>query len=78
MIWTSLPEKTPTDEVLSFYRSRRQIELSFKRMTSLFGLGPLPKKDPARARAWLHGKLLASVLVQRATRAAEATAPWRY
>jgi IS4 transposase len=78
MIWTSLPEETPADKVLSFYRSRWQIELSFKRMKSLLGLGHLPKKDPASARAWLHGKLLASLLVERVIQAAEATSPWGY
>jgi hypothetical protein len=37
------------------YRSRWQIELAFKRMKSLMGLGHLPKKDPVSCRAWLIG-----------------------
>jgi hypothetical protein len=78
MIWTSLAEETPADTVLGFYRSRWQIELSFKRMKSLLGLGHLPKKDPVSARAWLHGKLLASLLVERFIQAANATSPWGY
>lgn len=78
MAWTSLNEETPADKVLGFYRSRWQIELSFKRMKSLLGLGHLPKKDPASARAWLHGKLLASLLVERVIQAANATSPWGY
>ena len=59
-VWTTLPPETSAADVLAFYRSRWQIELSFKRMKSLLGLGHLPKKDPASARAWLHGKLLTS------------------
>jgi len=78
MVWTSLPEQTPASEVLDFYRCRWQIELGFKRMKSILGLGHLPKKDPASARAWLHGKLLTSLLVERIIQAANATSPWGY
>jgi hypothetical protein len=78
MVWTSLSEETLAETVLGFYRARWQIELSFKRMKSLLGLGCLPKKDPASARAWLHGKLLASLLVERVIQAANATSPWGY
>ena len=78
MVWTSLPATTPASEVLEFYRCRWQIELSFKRMKSILGLGHLPKKDPASARAWLHGKLLTSLLVERIIQAANAFSPWGY
>jgi hypothetical protein len=78
MVWTSLSEETPAGTALEFYRSRWQIESSFKRMKSLLGLGCLPKKDPASARAWLRGKLLAGLLVQRVIQAANATSPWGY
>lgn len=78
MVWTSLPPATPATEVLEFYRCRWQIELSFKRMKSILGLGHLPKKDPASARAWLHGKLLTSLLVERIIQAANAFSPWGY
>ena len=78
MVWTSLPDTTPATEVLEFYRCRWQIELSFKRMKSTLGLGHLPKKDPASARAWLHGKLLTSLLVERIIQAATAFSPWGY
>ena len=77
-VWTSLTEETPAADVLAFYRSRWQIELSFKRMKSILGLGHLPKKDPASARAWLHGKLLTSLLVERVIQAANALSPWGY
>lgn len=78
MVWTTLSEAIPAREVLEYYRCRWQIELSFKRMKSILGLGHLPKKDPASARAWLHGKLLTSLLVERVIQAANATSPWGY
>jgi hypothetical protein len=78
IVWTSLTDQTPAPEVLAFYRCRWQIELGFKRMKSILGLGHLPKKDPASARAWLHGKLLTSLLVERVIQAANATSPWGY
>lgn len=77
-VWTSLSETISAADVLEFYRCRWQIELSFKRMKSILGLGHLPKKDPASARAWLHGKLLTSLLVERVIQAANATSPWGY
>ena len=78
MVWTSLPATTPANEILEAYRCRWQIELSFKRMKSILGLGHLPKKDPASARAWLHGKLLTSLLVERIIQAASSFSPWGY
>jgi hypothetical protein len=45
ILWTSL-KKLRAAEVLELYRLRWQIELVFKRMKSIFGLGHLPKKDP--------------------------------
>lgn len=77
-LWTSLPPSFDRHEVLELYRSRWQIELAFKRMKSLMGLGHLPKKDPASARAWLHGKLFTSLLVERMSGAAKAFSPWGY
>jgi Transposase DDE domain len=78
-VWTTLtPEDFSAEEILGFYRLRWQIELAFKRMKSLLGLGHLPKKDPASARAWLHGKLFASLLVERMIEAANSISPWGY
>ena len=41
-------------------------------------MGHLPKKDPASARAWLHGKIFASLLVERMVEAADKFSPWGY
>ncbi|HXM36688.1 MAG TPA: transposase, partial [Pyrinomonadaceae bacterium] len=46
-VWTTLANGFSAFTVLELYRLRWQIELAFKRMKSIMGLGHLPKKDPA-------------------------------
>jgi hypothetical protein len=77
-VWTTLADSFLAPGVLELYRLRWQIELAFKRMKSIMGLGHLPKKDPASARAWLHGKIFASLLVERMVEAADKFSPWGY
>ena len=77
MIWTTL-KKLRDREVLELYRLRWQIELVFKRMKSIFGLGHLPKKDPLSAQAWLEGKLFVGLLIERMVDAAASFFPWGY
>ena len=77
-LWTSLTASWSRFQVLELYRSRWQIELAFKRMKSIMGLGHLPKKDQESCRAWLHGKLFASLLVERLIGAARTLSPWGY
>jgi DDE family transposase len=78
-VWTTLPARAfSATDVLDCYRLRWQIELTFKRMKSVMGLGHLPKHDPASARAWLHGKLFISLLVERMLEAAASISPWGY
>ena len=77
-IWTTLPSSWRRKQALELYRSRWQIELAFKRMKSIMGLGHLPKTDPESCRAWLHGKLLTSLLVERMIGAAKTISPWGY
>lgn len=64
VILTTLTE-LDADGVLALYRHRWQVELAFKRMKSLLGLGHLKKKDPEGAKAWLQGKLLVACLIER-------------
>jgi hypothetical protein len=78
ILWTTLGADYKSEQVLAWYRLRWQIELSFKRLKSILGVGHLPKKDPASARAWLHGKLMISLLVERLLEAANKLSPWGY
>jgi hypothetical protein len=78
-VWTDVPVKVlDATAVLSWYRCRWQIELCFKRMKSLLGLGALPKKREDSCRAWLHGKLLIALLLERLLDEAEHFSPWGY
>jgi hypothetical protein len=78
MLWTTLTRLFPTASILEFYRLRWQIELVFKRMKSILGLGHLPKKDPLSAQAWLEGKLFTGLLIERMIGTAESLSPWGY
>jgi hypothetical protein len=78
MVWTTLPRTVTTGQVLECYRLRWQIELVFKRMKSILGLGHLPKTDPLSAQAWLEGKLFVGLLIERMIHTAESISPWGY
>ena len=68
MLVTSLPAAVPTSEVLQAYRLRWQVELAFKRLKSLLGLGRLPAKGEALARSWLLAHLIIALLIEDASR----------
>ena len=78
MVWTTLSAAFPAAAILDLYRLRWQIELVFKRMKSILGLGHLPKRDPLSAKAWLEGKLFTGLLIERMVRTAESFSPWGY
>lgn len=67
-----------TEQVLELYRVRWQIELRFKHLKSLLGLGCLPKYDPQSCRAWIQAKLLCGLLIERLMREAKFFFPWGY
>ena len=78
-VFTTVPsEILSAADVLELYRIRWQIELSFKRLKSLVGLGHLPKYDPASSRAWLYGKLLVAFLAERLAYEASSISPWGF
>ncbi len=77
-LWTSLLTGWNRLQVLEWYRCRWQIEWALKRLKSILGLGHLPKHDPESCRAWLHGKLFVSFLVERLVAAAKTLSPWGY
>lgn len=64
--------------VLEMYRGRWQIELVFKRLKSIVGLGHLRKSDRQAAMAWIQGKLLVAFLVETLIRHGESFFPWGY
>jgi IS4 transposase len=79
VVLTSLnPKDVSATRVLTLYRGRWQIELVFKRLKSLLGVGELAKYDPDSARAWLQAKLLTALLLERLEREAFFFSPWGY
>jgi len=67
-----------TRDVLELYRERWQIELTFKRLKSIIGVGHLPKHNEESCVAWLYGKMLVAMLVERLYLEAESFSPWGY
>jgi hypothetical protein len=79
VVLTSLPPpEVSALQVLSLYRGRWQIELVFKRLKSLLGVGELAKYDSDSAKAWLQAKLLTALLIERLEREAFFFSPWGY
>ena len=78
MVFTTLHHGFSAEMVMEIYRCRWQVELTFKRLKSLLGLGNLKKFDPEAAKAWLHGKLLVAGLIQALIYAGRAFSPWGY
>lgn len=77
-VLTTLSEENSAAEVLELYRARWQVELAFKRLKSLLGTGHVPKYDPESAKAWLHAKLLAVLLIERFGEKARLFSPWGF
>ena len=79
VVLASVPaDRIAAEQVLELYRARWQIELAFKRMKSIVGVGHLPKTDPDSARAWLHGKLFVALLTEAIVHESVAFSPWGY
>jgi hypothetical protein len=79
MVLTSLtPGQLSARQALGLYRGRWQIELVFKVLKSLLGIGELAKYDPDSARAWMQAKLLTALLIERLEREARFFSPWGF
>lgn len=77
-VFTTLPPTHSAATVLEVYRGRWQIELVFKRLKSLLGLGHLRKMDLTGAKAWLHGKLFVAFLIESMIACGDRFSPWGY
>lgn len=69
-------QEYPLQKILEIYRWRWQIELVFKRFKSLLELGHLPKTTQKSARAWLYGKLLIALLIEKINAVNSAFSLW--
>ena len=78
MIFTTLGQQYSAQHISQMYRARWQIELTFKRLKSLLGLGHLKKHSSKAALAWLQGKLLVAFLIEYMLAKAEHFSPWGY
>lgn len=65
IVVTSLPEEISEKEVLDLYRLRWQVELVFKRLKSIMGIGNLPAKSEMGIRSWLNGKIMVAMLLEK-------------
>jgi len=74
---TSATDFSP-QQILEIYRFRWQIELTFKRLKSLLGLGRLQAKNPELARTFLFAKLLGALLLEELTQAYLSFSPWGF
>ncbi len=77
-VFTTLDSSYSAEQVLELYRMRWQIELVFKRLKSLLGLGHLKKHDEMAARAWLQGKLMVACIFEKLLAMAEHISPWGF
>jgi len=77
-VFTTLDRRFSSATILEMYRARWQIELAFKRLKSIMGLGHLKKTDMEAAKAWIHGKVLVAFLIQAMIAAGEVFSPWGY
>ena len=78
ILLTSLPQEISAKLILELYRVRWQIEIAFKRLKSILGLGHLPKKDEGSCKAWLHGKIFIALLAQSIVDEGRNFSPWGY
>jgi len=78
ILLTSLPKEIQGQQILDLYRLRWQIEIAFKHLKSIFGLGHLPKEDEEASKSWLHGKLFVALLAKTIVDESHLFSPWGY
>jgi transposase len=62
---TNLPDTIISDKVLEIYRLRWQVEIHFKRLKSILDFGELPKRRHESVMAWLNGKMMVALLIEK-------------
>ena len=62
---TNLNESISATDILETYRLRWQVEIYFKRLKSILDFGELPKRRHNSIIAWLNGKLMIALLIER-------------
>jgi hypothetical protein len=62
IVVTSIGKEASAKQVLELYRMRWQVELTFKRLKSLFKYNEVPMRLDKNAYAWFYGKLLLALL----------------
>lgn len=78
LVLTTLPAKFSPAQILELYRCRWQVELAFKRLKSLLGVGHVPKSDDQSASAWMQAKILTALLLERLLWETKIFSPWGY
>lgn len=72
LLLTSLPPDTySADDIAELYRARWRIEMAFKRLKSLVGLGGPPGQDAEVAKTWILAHLLMILLLEPHTAVVE-------
>jgi hypothetical protein len=64
IVATSFGEEVTAKQVTELYRMRWRIEITFKRIKSIFKYGEIACKTEQSVRAWLYGKLLLAALCE--------------
>lgn len=67
-----------TRDVLELYRECWQIEPTLERLKSIIAVGHLPKHNEESSVAWLYGKMLVAMLIEKLRLEAESSSPWGY
>jgi hypothetical protein len=75
IIFTTLDRTFTAGQIIEIYRARWQVELVFKRLKSIIGMGSIHNKNINTARAWIHGKLLVAFLTEAIIKIAKSFPP---
>jgi len=62
---SNVPGNISPEQVLETYRFRWQVEIYFKRLKSIMDFGELPKRRSESVFAWLNGKLMIAILIEK-------------